>query len=108
MPFFMLHPRELEQVRKKKEAFLVDLREREHYLKYNYKGAANLPYREGERWLEHFKREKTYILYCDYGNTSLLVARKLSQRGITAYSVIGGINAIRHFQQQKDRNPDFF
>lgn len=96
----MLHPREIEQIRKQKKATVVDLRERTLYLKYHYKQACNIPYKENECWLEQFRKGNTYILYCDYGNISLLVARKLSQRGIVAYTVVGGVNGIRHFQQQ--------
>lgn len=100
MPFFMLHPREMEQVRNQKNAIVVDLREREDYQRFHYKNAYHMPYKENECWLDNFTRGKVYILYCDYGNVSLLVARKLSQRGITAYTVVGGVNGIRHFQQQ--------
>lgn len=100
MPFFMLHPREIEQIRKQKNARVIDLRERAEYQKSHYQNAYNLPYRENERWLDNFGKGRTYILYCDYGNVSLLVARKLSQRGLSAYTVIGGIDGIRRFHLQ--------
>ena len=98
MPFFMLHPREIEQMRKQKDAVVVDLRERAEFQKFHYKNACNLPYRENECWLDNFGRGRTYILYCDYGNVSLLVARKLSLRGISVYTVIGGVDGIRRFE----------
>ena len=104
MPFFMLHTKEIEQVRKQKNAIIVDLREKPDFLKYHYKGACSLPYKENDCWLDFFKCNMVYILYCDYGNVSLMTARKLSKRGITAYTVVGGVNGIRHFQQQNSSN----
>lgn len=108
MPFFMLHPREIEHIRKQKKAIVVDLREKSDYLKYHYGSSCCIPYKENECWLDNFKKNTIYILYCDYGNISLLVARKLSLRGITAYTVVGGVNGIRHFYQQNNNNHDIF
>ena len=96
MPFFILHPRELESIRKEKKAMVVDLREREKYQKYHYKNAVSIPYCENSNWLNCFRKDQVYILYCDYGNISLLVARMLAQRGITAYTVIGGAEELQH------------
>jgi len=98
MPFFMLHPQEIEQIKRQKNAKVIDLREKECYQKFHCNNAYNLPYRENEQWLGNFNKGQIYILYCDHGNISLLVARKLSQRGITAYTVIGGIDGMRRFQ----------
>ncbi len=94
MRFEMLHPRELEIVQKQKNAIIVDLREKSSYLQFHYKNAINIPYAEEEGWLNQFYRNRVYILYCDYGNISLLAARKLSKRGIMAYTVIGGITKM--------------
>lgn len=96
MSFYMLHPKEIEQIRREKKAIVVDVREKSQYVQYHYQNAVNTPYSEDERWLNQFCVKRVYILYCDYGNVSLLAARKLSKRGITAYTVIGGINAIKN------------
>lgn len=108
MPFFMLHPKEIEQIRLQKKAIIIDLREKADYLRYHYQNACCIPYKENEGWLDNFRNNTTYILYCDYGNVSLMAARKLSRRGITAYTVVGGVNGIRHFQQQNRCNEDIF
>lgn len=100
MPFFLLHPKEIEQTRRQKNAKVIDLREPEKYRRQHYYQAQNLPYRENEKWLDCFEKGKVYIFYCDYGNVSLLVARKLSQRGITAYTVIGGADGLRRFADE--------
>ena len=39
MPFVILHPREMEQIRKRKHAGVVDLRQKSEYLKYHYRYA---------------------------------------------------------------------
>lgn len=95
MPFYILHPKELTVIEREKKAIVVDLRERSEYQKYHYKNAVSMPYCDDENWLNYFSRCKNYILYCDYGNISLLVARKLSQRGINAYTVLGGAKELR-------------
>ena len=91
----MLHPNDLEKIRKEKNAIVVDVRDYNAYIKYHYRNAINMPYCEKESWLNGFCTGHIYILYCDYGNISLLVARSLSKRGITAYTVIGGATELR-------------
>lgn len=108
MPFFMLHPKDIEQIRRQKNAIIVDLREKADFMKNHYKNACCISYKENECWLDNFRKNTIYILYCDYGNVSLLVARKLSKRGITAYTVVGGMNGIQHFQQQNTNNHNVF
>ena len=95
MPFFMLHPKEIEQTKKKYQAKVIDLREKEEFVCFHYNNACNLPYRENESWLDNFSKGHVYILYCQYGNVSLYVARKLSKRGITVYTVIGGADGMQ-------------
>ena len=97
MSFFMLHPKEVEKIRCEMQAILVDVREREYYLQYHCKNAMNIPYSEEERWLNQFCERRIYILYCEHGNISLLAARRLAKRGVTAYTVIGGISAWREY-----------
>ncbi len=99
MPFFVLHPREIERVQKEKNAIVVDLRERSQYQQYHYRNAVLVPYEEKERWFCHFNKNNTYILYCEHGNVSLMAARKLSQRGIFAYTVVGGAEGIRRYDK---------
>ena len=95
MSFYMLHPKDLEKVRREENAIVVDVRESSAYAKYHYKNAISKPYCEKESWLNWFYAGQTYILYCDYGNVSLYVARNLSKRGIVAYTVIGGAKELR-------------
>ena len=97
MPFYMLHPKEVEFVRKQKNGIIIDVRERAEYQTWHYPGAVCLPYCGSEDWLNCFKKGQNYILYCDYGNISLLAARKLAQRDIAAYTVIGGVKELKRY-----------
>ena len=99
MPFYMLPPKELEATQRQKNAVVVDLRETKEYHKWHYRNAVWMPYCESENWLNRFNKGQTYILYCDYGNISLLAARKLSQRNITAYTVIGGAKELKRYSR---------
>lgn len=94
MKFEILHPKDVEKIQKQKKAIIVDLRKEASYLQFHYKNAVNIPYLENERWLNQFGKNQVYILYCDYGNISLLAARKLAKKGIVVYTVIGGISKM--------------
>ena len=82
MTFYTIHPRELEDIMRRKHGILIDVREADSYREYHYPNARNLPYRP-------------LVLYCDYGSTSLLAARKLGREGYEVYTVVGGIEAMR-------------
>lgn len=97
MPFYILHPKDIEVTRKQKNAMIVDVRDRTEYQKWHYRNAVCIPYRDCDIWLNQFCKGQIYILYCDYGNISLLVARKLAQRDICAYTVVGGAKELKRY-----------
>ncbi len=89
---------------------IVDIREREKYLKSRIKDAYNYEY-------EHLKcdinniyaygkvsfefrqvfgnKDKIYILYCDRGVTSLLMCEKMSALGYKCKTIVGGFEAYK-------------
>ena len=97
MGFYILHPRDLEKIRKEKNVIVVDLREWQEYDRWHYRNAVCLPYCDSESWLNQFCKAQNYVLYCDYGNVSLLVARKLAKRNMTVYTVLGGAKELKRF-----------
>ncbi len=97
MAFYTIHPREISDVVLQKKAIVIDVREREDYREYHYKDAVNCPYEEMERWIWRFPKNRILVLYCEYGSTSLLAARKLSHQGFEVYTVVGGIQAIKSY-----------
>lgn len=78
MAFFTIHPREMEQIILNKHALVLDVRERESYREGHFRGAYCCPYEEIDGWMRHFNRNRTLLVYCEYGSTSLLAARQLS------------------------------
>lgn len=78
----------------RRDAVIIDLREREEYLLSHVTGAVNVPY-EGWEDAGEFPKDKILVLYCDRGGASLDVARKLAKQGYRTRSVIGGFQAYR-------------
>ena len=85
MTFYTIHPRELEDIMRRKHGILIDVREAD----------SNLPYEKIDQWMHRLSKNRPLVLYCDYGSTSLLAARKLGREGYEVYTVVGGIEAMR-------------
>ena len=95
MTFYTIHPRELEDIMRRKHGILIDVREADSYRKYHYPTARNLPYEKIDQWMHRLPKNSPLVLYCDYGSTSLLAARKLGREGYEVYTIVGGIKAMR-------------
>ena len=76
-------------------AVVIDLREPAKYEQNHYPGALNLSPEEALAHPERFEKDRTYLLYCDYGLTSLAVAEALRRHGVKAMSLKGGWEALR-------------
>lgn len=97
MAFYTIHPRDISSIIMRKNAVIIDVREPEEYREYHYRNALNYPYESIETWICRLRRGRTLILYCEYGSTSLLAARRLSREGYEVYTVTGGIQAIKRY-----------
>lgn len=95
MAFYTIHPREIEDLLYRRRAMLIDVREPEEYREDHYRNARNLPYDQIDIWMYRLPKCRPLILYCDYGSTSLMAARKLSKEGYEVYTVVGGMDAMR-------------
>jgi thiosulfate sulfurtransferase len=84
----------LDQYYKNPNYVIIDLRSPEEYAKGHLKGAINIPYENLTEYGE-FPQNKTLILYCERGNTSLFTARELMKKGYQTKSVVGGFRAYR-------------
>lgn len=94
MEFQTISIKEFEKYRQKPDVWVIDLRTIEEYEEMHVGGARNIPYDNLEMYKKYLPKDKTYILYCDRGGTSLKVARELSQEGYQAMTVVGGFQAI--------------
>ena len=95
MAFYAIYPKDIQNICYKNRVRIVDIREPEAYRKYHYRGAVNVPYEEDERWIYRFSKHRPLLLYCEYGSTSLLAARRLGKAGYEVYTVIGGAKAMQ-------------
>ncbi len=71
-------------------AYLIDLRTKEEYEQGHIEGAVNIPYDFLEDYKKRLPRNRLLVLYCEWGTTSILAGRKLSQYGYDVLSVNGG------------------
>lgn len=94
MEFQTISIKEFEKYRQKPDVWVIDLRTIEEYEEMHVGGARNISYDNLEMYKKYLPKDKTYILYCDRGGTSLKVARELSREGYQAMTVVGGFQAI--------------
>lgn len=97
MAFYTIHARDVKQVMYQKRAIMLDIRPVEEYAQYHFPIAKNYPYEDSECWVSGLNRRRVYILYCQYGSTSVMAARKLSRHGFEVYTVVGGVEALRTY-----------
>lgn len=87
----------LEKLRQEQDLLIFDLREQEDYKKEHVPGAVWADWEKLEQNLSSYIRKRGrnpqwIVLYCDRGNTSLLIARDLARRGYPVMSVNGGFH----------------
>ena len=78
----------------RKDALIIDLREKEVYAGSHVTGAVSIPYEELESRRD-LPLNKTLVFYCDRGGASMVAAREFVRRGYQTRSVIGGFAAYR-------------
>ncbi len=72
-------------------AVVIDMRSRREYEEWHYPEAIHIS-EAGD--LRRF-RGKTVVLYCAHGNASYLLAEMLRKEGVKAFSLKGGIKAVK-------------
>lgn len=87
--------------------YIIDLRENEAYKKGHLRGSVNIPENAWENidigentnlvqiMSNISRRGFNILLYCNKGNFSMLLAKRLSDFGISAISLFGGIDEIK-------------
>lgn len=77
-------------------AQFIDLRDAEDYRTKHIRGAVSMPYEEFLEQFTHLPKNRTYVLYCERGATSMLAAGKMMAKGYTVYSLSGGmVSAVK-------------
>lgn len=77
----------------RQNVLIIDLREKEDYMKGHIPSAVNISYDDLEHQRHRFSRNTLLILYCDRGHISLMAARDLMKYGYQIKSIYGGIQA---------------
>lgn len=85
---------ELDDYLDRKDAVIIDLRDRKAYKESHFKTAVNIPYEEIGT-CNKIPRRKILILYCERGGSSLFAARTLMKKGYRVKSVVGGIRCYQ-------------
>jgi len=79
----------------KQGAGLLDVRTESEYRQGAIKGAQSLPLYKLRELADRLDTAKKYIIYCQTGVRSGVAAFLLGQRGITAYALKGGLQALK-------------
>ena len=72
---------------------MIDLRDQKAYEAGHIPGALNMPYEIFMKTYAALPKNKTYILYCEHGGTSIFAAREMAAQGFDALSIAGGFLA---------------
>ncbi len=75
----------------KKDLYIVDIREKFELESGYIKSSVNIPMGELMKHIDEFKQKDSVYFICHTGSRSSMVCRELSNRGINAIDVVGGM-----------------
>lgn len=101
MTFELIYPQELQNIQRRENAEIIDIRSAKDYRKGHVAGAVHLSPDEMDDFEGRFQKNRFYILYCEYGGSSMQYARDLGRKGYRVGTVVGGWNAIRKYQDRR-------
>ncbi|HCJ75055.1 MAG TPA: hypothetical protein DHV88_01180 [Roseburia sp.] len=94
MKFTAISVAELWKLKDDPQIYIVDLRSREDFQQFHLRNAHCYPYDEIEHWEHTLPENRKILLCCEYGNTSMYAAKRLTRQGYQVYTLIGGLNAL--------------
>ncbi len=94
MNFQTIGIRELWNMICRPDVYIIDLRELSEYQKFHIEGAHHYPFEQMNQWKDTLPRDKCLLLYCEYGGTSMIAAKRLGRMGYHVYTLVGGMNAL--------------
>lgn len=92
-------PDEFEELIKKGDVIIIDVRSAFEYKGDKIKDAINASITSDDfvKKIESLDKDKTYLLYCQVGNRSSIATRMMLEKGFTnVYNLIGGIENWKH------------
>lgn len=93
MVFKTIAPKDVAVYQREEQLIIVDLREPEEYYSHHIPAAINIPYDVLDQNPELLKRNQGYLLYCQRGNLSFVLTKKLAMMGYHVLNLYGGIHA---------------
>lgn len=99
MTFGIVYPKDIEALRIKKRAILIDIRPRNKYQEGHWEGAINYPEEDIEDYTKVLGKRRPIILYCQHGGSSMQLARTLGRNGYEVGTVIGGYEAMEKYKR---------
>ena len=93
----MISPGMLDQYRNRKDTLIIDLRPEDEFGKYHIPGARQIEY-EDVQTLFSLPRDKTIVLCCERGASSMARAKEMARDGYRVKSLIGGMHAYREYK----------
>lgn len=95
MPFETIRASDVVNYIGRPNVLIIDLRDKEDYLKGHIPTAVNIPYCDLENEIHRLSKNKLLIFYCDRGHISLMAARDLMKYNYNIKNMYGGIMAYR-------------
>lgn len=97
MNFNIVYASDLDELMGDKNVILVDIRPKNLYEVCHIQEAISMPFDEIESYESVLERNKKYVFYCQYGGSSMKLARYLGNRGYFTATVIGGYVALAEY-----------
>ncbi|MBO0440710.1 rhodanese-like domain-containing protein [Candidatus Enterococcus ikei] len=86
---------EFEQLEKRNELAIIDVREDEEYLSGHIKGAKSLPLSTLDKTAGSLDKEQPYYIICHSGGRSQMASEYFASLGYDVTNVMGGMSAWR-------------
>lgn len=86
-------------------AVVLDLRSRAAYQGWHWPDALFLDFAHALEAYRSFDRDKTYVLYCEFGLKSAHLAELLQREGVEAFNFRGGLKALLRHAEEKGLAP---
>lgn len=86
---------EFEQVEKRNELAIIDVREKDEYSLGHIKGAKNMPLSGLQETAESLDKTQPYYIICHVGGRSQMASEYLASLGYDVTNVMGGMSAWR-------------
>ncbi|KXZ39371.1 Rhodanese-related sulfurtransferase [Alkalithermobacter thermoalcaliphilus JW-YL-7 = DSM 7308] len=76
-------------------AILIDIRNEDAYRQGHIKGAINIPMKLLPFKIQELDKDKTILVVCYIGGSSVVACKALSKAGFKVKNVVGGMKAFR-------------